>query len=457
MDYQVIFLGGGPAGYVGAIYAAKHGLKTAIVEKDLIGGTCLNRGCIPTKTLLASTRIFYQKEKSSELGWKIDNLSFNWDKIRERRESVPYKLRQGIEYLFKKLGIDLIRGSGKILEPHKLMIDNGEREVSFDNLIISTGSRPQIFPFLKPDGINILISTDLLKLNEIPENLAIIGAGAIGMEFATIYHALGTKITIIEYLPEVLPLFDRALAKRLRLIYKKRGINILIGSKVTGCDIIDYKCKINIEGVENPVLSDKILLATGVVPNSENIGLAEIGIEQDKRGYIKVNDKLVTSYENIFAVGDVIGGKQLAHKASFEAKRVIDIILGKNVLINPVIPGIAYTEPEFAMAGLTEEECREKNLDFATGQFPYQALGRAIAENDIDGQVKVLIDTKSKKILGAHILGNHSDNLVQIISQMMDYGKTVDDIEKLCFSHPSYTEIIEEAILDSIKMAIHKI
>ncbi len=456
MKYDIVFLGSGPGGYIGALYAARHGLKAGVIEGDMLGGTCLNRGCIPTKTLLASTKLFYLKEKAASLGWNIPDFSLDWERIKQRRQDIPDKLRKGIEYLFKKQGIDLHQGFGRLKNEHEIVIDGTNEVIEFDNIVLSTGASPKELPGVKLDGVNILTSTDLLSLDFIPHSLIIIGAGAIGMEFATIYHALGSSVIIIEYLDEILPLFDRGVAKRLRLIYKKRGIGIHTGSKVTSscvnCEGIEI-CIADKEGVRGHVA----LLAVGVEPNTKGIGLENLGIELAMNGFIKVNEDYSATKPNIFAIGDCIGGMQLAHKASYEARIVVDKILGKSVRPLPPIPATAYTEPEFSMIGLTEEACKERNIDYSVGQFPYQALGRAVAEEEIEGLSKIIIDNKTKEILGGHVLGLHSDLLIQVLAKTMQDKGTIEDFTEQIFAHPTYAEILEESALDSIKMALHKI
>jgi dihydrolipoamide dehydrogenase len=456
MKYNIVFLGSGPGGYMGALYAARNGMKAAVIEGDMLGGTCLNRGCIPTKAMLASTKLFYLREKAARLGWNIPDVSLDWERIKVRRQEVPDKLRKGIEYLFKKQGIDFYKGFGRLKNEHEIGIDGSDKVIEFDNIVLSTGASPKELPGVKLDGVNILTSTDLLSLDFIPHSLIIIGAGAIGMEFATIYHALGTEVVIIEYLDEILPLFDRGLAKRLRLIYKKRGIAIHTGSKVIDSAVDCEGIEISIADKEG-ICGHIALLAVGVVPNTKGIGLENLSIELTKAGFIKVNEDYSTLLPNIFAVGDCIGGMQLAHKASFEARLVVDKILGKKISLLPPIPATAYTEPEFSMIGLTEEACKERNIDYSIGQFPYLALGRAVAEEESEGLSKIIIDNKTREIIGGHVLGLHADLLIQILAKTMQDKGTIEDFTDQIFAHPTYAEILEESALDSIKMALHKI
>jgi dihydrolipoamide dehydrogenase len=455
--FDVIFLGGGSGGYVGAIRAVDLGKKVCIVEERELGGTCLNRGCIPTKALLRSAEIFNYIKEGTVFGIKVDSYGYDVDGIYNWKENVVKKLLSGIEYLLKSRNVVVKKGRGKILDNQTIELEtnNGKERIKGDNIVIATGSEPAIIPSFKIDGVNILTSDDALKLREIPKDIVIVGAGAIGIEFANFYNAFGTKVTIVEMMPQVVPtLKDKKIATLLQRILNKKGIEIKTGSKIENIEIKNGKVYSTLSTGET-LESEKVLISIGRKLNSDNIGLENVGIKTEN-GRIIVDDSLRTNVENIYAIGDVIGGLLLAHKAMKEGEVVAEIIAGENKKMDyRVLPWAIFSTPEIASVGLTEEEAKEQGIEVLSGEFPFTANGKAVSMNSTDGMVKVVARKKDKVLIGAQIVGPEASIMIAELALAIKNNLTLDDIADTIHTHPTLPEVIMEAVKVPLGSVIH--
>jgi len=455
--FDVIFLGGGSGGYVGAIRAVDLGKKVCIVEERELGGTCLNRGCIPTKALLRSAEIFNYIKEGTVFGIKVDSYGYDVDGIYNWKENVVKKLLSGIEYLLKSRNVVVKKGRGKILDNQTIELEtnNGKERIKGDNIVIATGSEPAIIPSFKIDRVNILTSDDALKLREIPKDIVIVGAGAIGIEFANFYNAFGTKVTIVEMMPQVVPtLKDKKIATLLQRILNKKGIEIKTGSKIENIEIKNGKVYSTLSTGET-LESEKVLISIGRKLNSDNIGLENVGIKTEN-GRIIVDDSLRTNVENIYAIGDVIGGLLLAHKAMKEGEVVAEIIAGENKKMDyRVLPWAIFSTPEIASVGLTEEEAKEQGIEVLTGEFPFTANGKAVSMNSTDGMVKVVARKKDKVLIGAQIVGPEASIMIAELALAIKNNLTLNDIADTIHTHPTLPEVIMEAVKVPLGSVIH--
>ncbi len=461
--YEIVVLGGGPGGYVAAIRARQLGFRTAVIEKDKMGGVCLNWGCIPTKSLLKNAEVYdLMKNKASDFGISVEGLSFDFEKIIKRSRNVSTKITRGVDYLMKKNNITRIKGFGKIASSNEIQVVDSEGNVTetvgFDNLIIATGARPKTIPAIPVDHENIITSKEAMTLEKLPESLIVIGAGAIGIEFAYFYSVLGTKVTIVEMLDNILPIEDSEVSKVLESSFKKRGIEIYTGSAVESAELgkSGVKVKISKDGKSIDLEAEKVLNAIGVSGNIENIGLEELGIETD-RGWIKVDGSYQTNVENIYAIGDVNGPPWLAHVASAEGIKCVEGIKGLNPLPleNRNIPGCTYCQPQVASIGLTEEKAREEGYELKIGKFPFSASGKSGAIGEREGFVKLIFDKKYGELLGAHIIGSEATELIAEIGIAKSMEATYESILNTVHAHPTLSESIMEAAADSHGEAIH--
>ena len=457
-EYDVIVIGGGPGGYVAAIRLAQLGKKTAIVESSHLGGVCLNWGCIPTKALLHNAHVINLINQANKFGIEVGDVSVNWGKMIKRSRDVAKRLSKGIEYLIKKNKIDYISGHGKILNNLNVEVtNNGElsTKIKASHIIIATGSKPKWFSGMEPDGMQIITSKEAMVLNKQPESLAIIGAGAIGVEFAHFYNSFGTEITLIEAMPNILPNEDEDISNELEKILIENKINIIKNKKVT--KISKNKSNVNIY-LDNgdKVNSEKVLIAVGVEPNIEKLFHSKSDILFNK-GWIQVNQYMQTSIENIYAIGDVAGPPWLAHVASAEGITAAEHICNLNP--EPMeyhnIPGCTYCYPEVASVGFTEKEAIDKGYDIKIGKFPFKALGKSVATGDVEGFVKVVYDSKYGEMLGCHILGSEATNLISeaVISRNLEAVHY--SILKTIHPHPTLSEALLEATADAMGEAIH--
>lgn len=455
MQYDVTVIGSGPGGYVAAIRCAQLGMKTAIIEKypDL-GGTCLNVGCIPSKALLDSSEHFHNAQTSFKThGIELSNLKVDFGQMIKRKGEVVKQMNSGINFLMKKNKIDVHIGTGSFVDKNTIKITGkeGEKEIKTSKVIIATGSKPATLPFAKIDKKRIITSTEALSLKEIPKHMIVIGGGIIGMELGSVYARLGSKITVVEYLDSIIPTMDKTLGKELQRSTKKLGMDFKLSHKVTAVEnkgkSVVLKAE-NKKGEEITIEGDYCLVAIGRRPYTDGLGLENVGIPTDKAGRVEVDDELRTKVENIYAIGDVIKGAMLAHKAEEEGVFVAEKIAGQKPHVNYLlIPGVVYTWPEVASVGYTEEQLKEKGQAYKTGSFPFKASGRATASMDTEGQVKVLSDEKTDEILGVHIVGPRAADMIAEAVVAMEFRASAEDVARMSHAHPTYTEAFKEACL----------
>ncbi len=456
MKYDVTIIGSGPGGYVAAIRCAQLGMKTAIIEKyETLGGTCLNVGCIPSKALLDSSEHYYNASKHfKQHGIDLKELKVNLPQMIKRKAEVVKDNVNGVAYLMKKNKIDVFHGTGSFKDKNTITINDkkGEsRDIQTEGVIIATGSKPAMLPFVKPDKKKIITSTEALEPKEVPGHMIIIGGGIIGMELGSVYARLGARVTVFEFLDSILPTMDRAMGKELQKVLKKMGFEFNLSHKVTGVKSTARQVVIKAENPKGDTIEvkgDYCLVSVGRKPFTENLGLENIGLETDKQGRIEVDNQLQTSIDNIYAIGDVVKGAMLAHKAEEEGVFVAERMAGQKPHINyRLIPSVVYTWPEVAGVGYTEEQLKEKKLDYKTGSFPFKASGRARASMDTDGLVKVLADNKTDEILGVHIIGPRAADMIAEAVVAMEYRASAEDIARISHAHPTYTEAFREACL----------
>ena len=463
-EFDLIVIGGGPGGYVCAIRAAQLGLKTACVEsRGTLGGTCLNVGCIPSKSLLNLSENYYKAKKDfNNQGIEIGNIKINLDKMMSNKNKSVQVLTKGIEFLFKKNKVTYLKGKGVIFSQNDVVVYNDGKKESYKakNIVIATGSSPTSLPGIEIDEKNIISSTGALSLNKIPKNLIVIGGGYIGLEMGSVWSRLGSKVTVIEYLDFITPGMDREISNEFQKILTKQGIEFKLNSKVT--KVLDKGDVVLINYIDNKssekqsIQCDKVLVSVGRKPHTEGLNLTKIGINKDEKGRIKVNKKLQTSVKNIYAIGDVIDGPMLAHKAEEEGIAVAEILAGQAGHVNyDVIPGVVYTSPEVASVGKTEEQLKSKKIDYKVGKFPFLANSRAKVNNQTEGFVKILADAKTDKVLGVHIIGPHCGDMIAEMALAMEFGASAEDIARTCHAHPTHTEAIKEAALAVDKRPIH--
>jgi dihydrolipoamide dehydrogenase len=453
---ELAIIGAGPGGYVAGIRAGQLGIKAVIIEKNYLGGVCLNVGCIPTKALLHASEIFLQLKNSSKMGIEISDLKLDIKKLNNWKNSIIDKLVSGIKFLLKNYNVEVIFGEAKFLDEKSLLVKtkNGDIKIVSKYVIIATGSRPAELENIKRDGNFIWNSDDAVSLKEIPKRLLIIGAGAVGLEFASIYSRLGSEVMVIEIANQILPGVDSECANILKRALEKQNIKISTNSKVIG-----YKgnvFEIEIDGKVENFEFDKVLLAIGRKPNVENLNLEKLGISLNEKGFIKVNEKLQTNVENIYAIGDVIGQPLLAHKASKEGIIAVEIIAGIESKYDiKYIPSVVYTNPELASVGLSEEEAKRRGYKIKVGKFPISANGKALSMNITDGIAKIITNEENDEILGIHIVSPEASSLIAEGTLAMESYLTSEDIALTVHPHPSISEILMEAAENVKKKAIH--
>lgn len=454
--YDVIVIGSGPGGYVAAIRAAQLGKKTAIIEKyPTMGGTCLNVGCIPSKALLDSSENYYNTVNSiQDHGITVKDIKVDLGRIIERKGEVVKANTSGIEYLMKKNKITTYEGVASFEDTKKVAIaltDGKKTTIEGANIIIATGSKPLSLPFIKIDKKRVITSTEALNLEKIPKSLLVIGAGAIGLELGSVYARLGTEVTVVEYMDRVLPAMDQDLSKELQRVLRKQGLKFNLSHQLT--EVKASKSKVTIKALDKKekeveLEAEYCLVAVGRRPYTDGLGLEKIGIELNKQGQIPVNEYLETSVKGIYAIGDVIKGAMLAHKAEDEGVFVAEVIAGQKPSINyKLIPGVVYTWPEVAGVGYTEQELKKEGRAYKTGSFPFRALGRSRASGDIDGVAKVIADKDTDELLGIHIIGARAADLIAEAVVALEYRASAEDIARMSHAHPTYSEAIKEACL----------
>ena len=463
--YDVAIIGSGPGGYVAAIRCAQLGMKTAIIEKyTTLGGTCLNVGCIPSKALLDSSHHYEDAVKHfEEHGIEISGeIKVNLEKMIERKQSVVDQTTGGIDFLMKKNKINVYKGLGSFIDATHITIvkaDGSSEDIEAKNIIIATGSKPSNLPFIKLDKERIITSTEALKLKEIPKHLIVIGGGVIGLELGQVYRRLGSEVTVVEYLDRIIPTMDASLSKELNKVFKKAKFKMNVSHKVTSVERVGDEVIVktnNKKGEQVEFRGDYCLVSVGRRPYTDGLNAQAAGVKLTDRGEIEVNNHLQTSASNIYAIGDVIKGAMLAHKASEEGILVAEFLSGQKPHIDyNLIPGVIYTWPEVAAVGKTEEELKDAGIDYKVGQFPMRALGRSRASMDLDGFVKILADKTTDEILGVHMIGARAADMIAEAVVAMEYRASAEDISRMSHAHPSFTEAIKEACLSVGDKALH--
>ncbi len=463
-NFDLLVIGGGPGGYVCAIRAAQLGLKAGCIEsRGTLGGTCLNIGCIPSKSLLNSSELFFKaKNNFGNLGIETGEIKLNLEKMMTNKSKSVQILTKGVEFLFKKNKVSYIKGKGVLFSKNHVVVyqDNKKTSYKAKNIVIATGSSSLSLSGINIDEKNIISSTGALSLEKVPQNLVVIGGGYIGLEMGSVWARLGSKVTVIEFLDHITPGMDREISKEFEKILTKQGIKFELNSKVTTVKTLQDKLMVqfinnNTKAQEN-LECDKVLVSVGRKPYTEGLNLSKIGVKKDDKGRIEVSKKFQTSISNIFAIGDVIKGPMLAHKAEEEGIAVAEILAGQSGHVNyDVIPGVIYTSPEVATVGKTEEELKKAKINYKVGKFPFLANSRAKVNNESEGFVKILADSKTDKVLGVHIIGPHCGDMIAEMGLAMEFGASSEDIARTCHAHPTHTEAIKEAALAVDKRPIH--
>ena len=464
-SFDVIFIGGGPAGYVGAIRCAQLGLSTAVVEREGLGGTCVLWGCIPAKALLESAAIANRLSHAKEFGVTVGDVKLEYGVAMKRSRSVSQQNSKGVEFLFKKHKITWLKGGAKLVGQNAVAVKTQdgkeERHEAKKAIVIATGSRVKGLPQigLELNKTTVISSDEALVLEQAPKTMAIIGAGAVGCEFADVFNAFGTKVTLIEVLPGLLPLEDNDCAKELERAFKKRKIDVLTTAKIGSVKVGKASVSMTVEvgGKKDTLEVEKVLVAAGRAPNIEDVGLKEAGVQLTERGFVKINERMETSVKGLYAIGDVAGPPMLAHKGSREGVTVAEIIAGQHAhgVNYGNIPSATYCHPEVASIGLTEQQCKEKKLDYKVGRFNFSANGRARTSGETDGFVKIIRDAKYGEILGAHIVGAHATELIHELAVARENEFTVEEVDLAIHAHPTLSEAVAEAALDSLGRMIH--
>ena len=459
VKHDLIVIGAGPGGYVAAIRAAQLGFNVASIDKnDQLGGTCLRVGCIPSKALLESSERFYDVQESfKEHGIGVEGVTLDLAKMLGRKDKVVKSLTDGVAFLFKKNKITRYKGVGEITGEGRVTVhgEDGDTELTADNVIIATGSKVASLPGVEIDGDRVGTSTEALDYPEVPEHLVVIGAGYIGLELGSVWKRLGAKVTVLEYLDRILPGMDEEIAKEALKIFKKQGLEFRLGAKVTSAKAEGDTCTVEVEGQE-PITCDRVLVAVGRKPNTDGLGLEAVGLELDERGRVPVDERFQTAVDGVYAIGDAIRGPMLAHKAEEEGIACVEGVAGGYVHVPyEAIPAVAYTEPEIASVGRTEEELKAEGVAYKKGVFPFQANGRAKSLGHPEGKVKVLADAKTDRVLGVHIIGARAGDLIAEAAVAMTFGASAEDIARASHAHPTLAEAVKEAALAVEGQAIH--
>ena len=465
--FDLVVIGGGPGGYVCAIRAAQLGLKTAVIEKrPTLGGTCVNVGCIPSKALLDSSEKYHKAQHDfADHGIQTNDLRIDVKQMMKRKDRVVKELTDGINFLVNKNKIRVIRGHGSFVGrdgDDLLLQSRGEEQANIraKHVVIATGSEVIPLPGLKIDGTSIITSDEAIALDTVPEHLVVIGGGVIGLELGSVWKRLGARVTIVELLPGILWGMDRQMRELAQRIFQKQGLELLLERKVTSATVTKKKIRATIESADGKEKSelecDRLLVCVGRRPYTEGLGLETVGVRLNERGRVEVNDHLESSAPGVYAIGDVIRGPMLAHKAEEEGVMVAEQLAGKSGHVNyAVIPSVVYTWPEVAWVGRSEEELEQAGVEFRTGKFLFRANGRAKAMNDVEGQVKVLADAHTDRVLGVFIIGPNASELVAEAAVAMEFGASAEDIARTCHAHPTLSEVVKEAALAVDGRAIH--
>ena len=464
-SFDVIFLGGGPAGYVGAIRCAQLGLSTAVVEREGLGGTCVLWGCIPAKALLESASLANKVRHAADFGVTTGEVKTDYGIATKRSRAVSQQNSKGVEFLFKKNKITWIKGSARLGSGKTVVVKTADgKEEKHDakkGIVIATGSRVKGLPQigLELNKSTVISSDEALILEKAPKSMLIVGAGAVGCEFADVFNAFGTQVTLAEVLPNILPLEDADASAEVARSFKKRKIDVITGAKITGAKVGKDSVKFSVEsgGAKQDLEVERVLVAAGRAPNVEDIGLKEAGVQLTERGFVKINERFETTAAGVYAIGDVAGPPMLAHKGSREGVVLAELLAGKKA--HPMnygnVPNATYCHPEVASIGLTEQQCKEKKLDYKVGKFPFSASGRARTSGETEGFVKIIRDAKYGEILGAHIVGAHATELIHELAVARENEFTVEEVDLAIHAHPTLAESVAEAALDSLGRMIH--
>ncbi|MCA8988672.1 MAG: dihydrolipoyl dehydrogenase [Planctomycetaceae bacterium] len=458
-QFDLIVIGAGPGGYVAAIRAAQLGMNVACIEKEKpLGGTCLRVGCIPSKALLESSDLYEQAKKSfGKRGVQIGKLELDLPQMLAQKDETVSTLTRGIDGLFKKNKISRFQGHAKFLGPGQIQVNNadGESLLTSRQILIATGSVPTTLPGIELDGERVVSSTEALCFQKVPESLVVIGAGAIGLELGSVWRRLGSQVTVLEYLDRILPGMDGELAKQALKTFQSQGLQFQLRAKVTGVSVNRKSCDVHVDGMDS-IRCERVLVAVGRKPNTQDLGLEKIGVTPDKRGFIPVGKHYQTSAEGVYAIGDVIGGAMLAHKAEEEGIACVEYLsTGYGHVNYQAIPAIVYTNPEVASVGSTEEQLKEQKIEYKVGTFPFAANGRARAIGHAEGLVKILADARTDRILGAHIIGPHAGDLIAEVAVAIEFSASSEDLARASHAHPTLAEAIKEAAMAVAKRTIH--
>lgn len=462
-DFDLIVIGAGPGGYVAAIRGAQLGMKVACVEKEkTLGGTCLNIGCIPSKALLNSSEKFIEiSNHADEHGISIGKVDLDLSKLMQRKNKIVKQLTSGIGFLFKKNKITHLQGSASFVDKKTIKVSSseGDKNYSATNFIIATGSSSIAIDTIPVDEKQIVTSTGALALEEVPQSLLVIGGGYIGLEMGSVWSRLGSKVTVVEALDRIVPTMDQEIAKEFMKSLKKQGLEFKLSHKVTSTKVSKSGVEVSMETSEKKQIIEKydvVLMSVGRKPNTDGLNLEEIGLKLNERKAIEINSQFKTNIDSIYAIGDVVPGPMLAHKAEEEGVACVEFINGQKPHINyDIIPAIVYTNPEVASVGKTESQLKEAKIDYKIGKFPFMANGRALTTSSTEGFVKILADSKSDEILGAHIIGHDAGQLIAEIVTTMEFGGSSEDIARICHAHPTTSEAVKEAAMNIDGRAIH--
>tara|TARA_B100001248_G_scaffold201492_1_gene155734 strand:+ start:18341 stop:19729 length:1389 start_codon:yes stop_codon:yes gene_type:complete len=459
-QYDLIVIGGGPAGYAGAIRAGQLGKKVACIEMERAGGTCLNWGCIPSKALLKSAELYDKMRHAEDYGFHCENVTVNFEQVMKRSRTVADKMGKGIEFLFKKNKVDYFLGKAQVSAPGTVTITEGKdkgKTFNYGKLLIATGCKARPLPNVEVDGKRVMTSREALAMTEMPKSIAILGAGAIGVEFAYFLNALGCEVTLVEMLPQILPIEDKEVSTTLTRAFKKQGIKMHVGTKAEDIRVGENSVKIKLvnDKGSNELEVESLLVAIGVMPNTEGLLADKVRLNVE-RGFISVDNHYKTNIPNVYAAGDIIGPPWLAHVATFEAVQAVNGIFGHSAPKKPVhVPGCTYCQPQVASIGLTEEQAKEKGLKVKIGKFPFMASGKAVAANNAEGFVKLITDEKHSEILGAHIIGPDATELIAEYALAVNLEATAHEIHNTIHAHPTLAEAMAEAAADVFDEAIH--
>jgi dihydrolipoamide dehydrogenase len=464
-SFDVIFLGGGPAGYVGAIRCAQLGLSTAVVEREGLGGTCVLWGCIPAKALLESAALANKVRHAAEFGVNVGDVSYDYGTAMKRSRAVSAQNSKGVEFLFKKYKVTWIKGTGRIAGKRAVSVRTADRKEERHEaqraVVIATGSRVRGLPQvgLELNKTSVLSSDDVLVLERAPTSMVVVGAGAVGCEFADVFNAFGTQVTLIEVMPNVLPLEDGDVSAELAKAFRKRKLDVVTGAKLGGVKVGKASVSMTVEagGQKRPLEVETVLVAVGRAPNVDELGLKEAGVQLTDRGFVKINERMETTAAGVYAIGDVTGPPMLAHKGFREGYVLAELLAGqKPHLVNyRNIPNATYCHPEVASIGLTEQQCKEQKLQYKVGKFPFSANGRARTAGETEGFVKVIRDAKYGEILGAHIIGAHATEMIHELAVARENEFTVEEVDLAVHAHPTLSEAVAEAALDSMGRVVH--